>query len=238
MKSPLAGKSMLVVGGSSGIGLAAALAAADAGVDVSIVSRNPEKLVGANTVSGGRLRASVLDATDNVAVEAFFASSGPFDHVVISAASTKGGPIRELPLADAYASMESKFWGAYRVARVASIKPGGSLTLVSGFLSQRPSPRAVLQGAINAALEGLMRGLALEFAPVRVNAVSPGLIDTPLYAGLQEAQRAALFDSTRKRLPVQRVGLADDVAQAILFLAVNRYATGTVVTVDGGGTIV
>jgi NAD(P)-dependent dehydrogenase (short-subunit alcohol dehydrogenase family) len=120
----------------------------------------------------------VLDTGDNNVVEGFFQQEQAWDHIVVSAAQTKGGPVRGLSLADAAASMDSKFWGAYRVARAARIKDGGSLTLISGFLSERPSATAVLQGAINAALESLARGLALEFAPVRVNAVSPGVIET------------------------------------------------------------
>jgi NAD(P)-dependent dehydrogenase (short-subunit alcohol dehydrogenase family) len=95
----------------------------------------------------------------------------------------------------------------------------------------------VLQGAINAALEALARGLALERAPVRVNTVSPGLIDTPLWGGMQAADRDAMFARTATRLPARRVGRPEDIAQAILFLATNPFATGTTLTVDGGGTI-
>jgi NAD(P)-dependent dehydrogenase (short-subunit alcohol dehydrogenase family) len=142
-----------------------------------------------------------------------------------------------LSLADAQASMYSKFWGAYRVARAARVRDGGSITFVSGFLSNRPSPSSVLQGAINAALEALARGLALERAPVRVNTVSPGLIDTPLYANMAAADRQAMFDRTAARLPARRVGNPEDIAQAILFVATNPFATGSTVTVDGGGTI-
>ncbi len=104
---------------------------------------------------------------------------GPFEHVVVAASSTKTGSVASLALVDAKAAMDSKFWGAYRVSRFAKIKEGGSLTFVSGFLARRPSAASVLQGAINAALESLARGLALEREPTRVNAVSPGLIDTP-----------------------------------------------------------
>jgi hypothetical protein len=100
---------------------------------------------------------------------AFFAERAPFDHGFCSAARTRVAAVRELPLEDAYASFDSKFWGAYRLARVAKFADGGSLTLTSGFLSVRPRAGAAIQGAINAALEGSTRGLALEFAPVRVN---------------------------------------------------------------------
>lgn len=133
--------------------------------------------------------------------------------------------------------MNSKFWGAYRLTKAARLNDGGSITLTSGFLSHRPSASAVLQGAINAALEGLVRGLALEFAPLRVNAVSPGLIDTALYAAMPADARAAMMDKARERLPARRVGSADDVAQAILMVTTNPYITGSTVVVDGGGTI-
>ena len=133
--------------------------------------------------------------------------------------------------------MNSKFFGAYRVAKAARIADGGSITLVSGFLSQRPSATAVLQGAINAALEALARGLALERAPVRVNTVSPGLIDTPLYVRMPDADRQAMFDEAASHQPARRIGEPGDIAQAFLFVATNPYATGSTVTVDGGGTI-
>lgn len=133
--------------------------------------------------------------------------------------------------------MNSKFWGAYRVARAASIREGGSLTLISGFLSVRPSKSSVLQGAINAALEALGRGLALELSPVRVNTVSPGLIATPLWSKLDAQAREKMYEDAAVRLPARRVGQAEDVARAVLYLASTRYATGSTVLVDGGGAI-
>jgi len=231
MTIDLKGQRVLVVGAGGGIGRASAEAFAAAGAHVVATGRNAAKLdtVGTEHVA--------LDFLDNDAVEAFFAAAAPYDHVVIAAAATRSGPVGGLALDAARASMESKFWGAYRIARAAKIHDGGSLTFVSGFLSQRPSPTSVLQGAINAALEALARGLALEKAPVRVNAVSPGLIDTPLWAGMAEADREAMFERTAARLPARRVGQPEDIAQAILFVATNPFATGSTVTVDGGGTI-
>jgi NAD(P)-dependent dehydrogenase (short-subunit alcohol dehydrogenase family) len=242
----LASKTVLIVGGSSGIGAAAAQAFAALGAEVTIASRNQSKLDAAaadirkavGTAAGSAVHTAVLDTADETAVEAFFAKAGPFDHVVISAAQTPSGPVRELSLADAYAAMESKFWGAYRVARAAKITDGGSLTLVSGFLSVRPSKSSVLQGAINAALEALARGLALELSPVRVNAVSPGLIATQLWSKLSEPARQSMFEGAAARLPARRVGQAEDVANAIVYLASTAYATGSTVLVDGGGAIV
>jgi NAD(P)-dependent dehydrogenase (short-subunit alcohol dehydrogenase family) len=232
-----ASKSVLVVGGSSGIGAATAHAFLTAGAEVTIASRNAAKLEQAARDIGAGVRTAVLDTTDSAAVEAFFASAPAFDHVVVSAAQTPSGPVRKLSLADARSAMESKFWGAYHVARAAKIKDGGSLTLVSGFLSVRPSKTSVLQGAINAALEALVRGLALELSPVRVNAVSPGLIDTPLWSKLDDGTRQAMFDATAERLPARRVGRPEDASNAILYLAATPFASGSTVFVDGGGAI-
>ncbi|PWC35939.1 SDR family oxidoreductase [Azospirillum sp. TSO35-2] len=237
MSDSLTNARLLVIGGSSGIGLATAQAAAAAGAAVTIASRSQDKLDAALARITGNARAVVLDSRDDTAVERFFADEAPWDHIVVSAAQTPGGPVRGLSLADARAAMDSKFWGAYRVARAAHIREGGSLTFISGFLSVRPSATSVLQGAINAALEALARGLALELAPVRVNAVSPGLIATPLWAGLPADKREAMFAGAAQRLPAGRVGQADDIANAVLFLVQTPFATGSTVRVDGGGAI-
>ncbi len=226
-----------MVGGSSGIGAATAKAFVQAGAKVTIASRNPQKLAEAARHISADIVTAVLDTTDAAAVNAFFAQSVPFDHIVISAAQTPGGPVRTLPVSDARAAMESKFWGAYHIARVAKINTNGSLTFVSGFLSVRPSKTSVLQGAINAALEALARGLALELSPIRFNTVSPGLIDTPLWNKLDNAAREAMFVSAVERLPVRRIGKPEDVAGAILYLAANPYASGSTILVDGGGAI-
>ena len=230
-------KHVLVIGGSSGIGQAAAKAFAEAGAAVTIASRHEDKLAAAAEAIGGNVRVAVLDTTDASAVEAFFADEGEFDHVVVSAAQTPTGAVRELALDAARSALESKFWGAYHVARFARIAQGGSLTLVSGFLGTRPSRNAVLQGAINAALESLGRGLALELALVRVNTVSPGLIATPLWSKLGDDARRDMFQATAERLPARRVGQPEDVARAIVYLAATPFATGSTVLVDGGGAI-
>ena len=230
-------KKVLVIGGSSGIGLATARAFAAAGATVTIASRSPDKLAAAAAIIGGDVRIATLDTTDASAVEAFFAAQGHVDHVVVSAAQTPSGPLRELALDAARAALESKFWGAYHVARFARITPGGSLTLVSGFLGTRPSGSAVLQGALNAALESLGRGLALELAPVRVNTVSPGLIATPLWSKLTDDARERMFQAAAEHLPARRVGQPEDVANAIVYLAATPFATGSTVLVDGGGAI-
>jgi NAD(P)-dependent dehydrogenase (short-subunit alcohol dehydrogenase family) len=233
----LAGKRVLVIGGSSGIGLATAQAAAGLGAEVTIASRSRDKLETAKASINGRVTARPLDTTDDAAVEAFLGGAEVYDHVLVSAAATKTGKVRELSLEDAYASMGSKFWGAYRVARAAPISPDGSLTLISGGLSRRPRADSVLQGSINAAVEALGRGLALELAPVRVNTVSPGFVDTPLWDKLPAEARRARIDAAAARLPVRRAGAAEDIAHAIIMVMTNRYLTGSTIVVDGGGAI-
>ena len=228
---------VLVVGGSSGIGEATARAFAEAGATVTIASRDAARLAASKDRIGYGVSTGVMDITDDASVRAFLDSAGEFDHVVVSAAQTATGPVRGLALDDAYAAMDSKFWGAYRVARAVRIRQGGSLTFVSGFLSVRPSKNSVLQGAINAALESLARGLALELAPVRVNTVSPGLIATALWSKIDAEARDRIYEGAAARLPAGRVGQPEDVANAVLYLASTPYATGSTVLVDGGGAI-
>ncbi|MET7783541.1 MULTISPECIES: SDR family oxidoreductase [Streptomyces] len=242
--SAYADQRVLVVGGTSGVGLAAAREFVTQGADTVIASRSPQRLdaalavLGGLTASGGgAVNGQTLDIRSEEEVEKFAATAGEFDHVVVSAGETPMGRVDALPLADAYAAMDSKFWGAYRIARSVRIRPSGSLTLLAGYLSQRPGRASALQSAINAALEALVRGLALEYAPLRVNAVSPGLLRTPLWEGMDVTARERMYEAAAQRLPVGRVGEAADVAQAVLFVAGNAYATGTTVYVDGGGTI-
>ena len=155
----------------------------------------------------------------------------------MSVAAGRSAGLYDLSLPDAYGNMSAKFWTAYRAARFAHIGAEGSLTLVSGFLSQRPNKDALLQGCINAALESLGRGLALSLSPVRVNTVSPGLIDTPIRASMPADKKKAMFDGAAATLPARRVGQPEDVADAILMLMTNPFTTGSTLFVDGGGLI-
>ena len=230
------GQRVIIIGGSSGIGLATAKAFAAAGAHVVVAARGGDKLLRAADEVGHGATALPIDTEDDTAIDAAFAGE-PFDHVAITAAQTVTGGMRGMTLDDAYKSMNSKFWGAYRVARAARITKGGSLTFISGGLAVRPSKASVLQGAINAALEGLTRGLALEMAPVRVNAVSPGIIETPLHDKMDPAARVAMFKSTAGRLPAGRIGQADDIANAILFVAASGFITGATFRIDGGAAI-
>ncbi|MDQ0324044.1 NAD(P)-dependent dehydrogenase (short-subunit alcohol dehydrogenase family) [Pararhizobium capsulatum DSM 1112] len=235
--SKLLDSRVLVVGGSSGIGLAVATQASELGARVTIVSRSLEKLDAAASTIGNGVEIAALDTSDNGEVQKFFSARDSFDHVVVSAAQTPSGSLRILPLEDAKRAMESKFWGAYRIAKEARIKERGTLTFVSGFLSERPSATSVLQGAINAALEALARGLALEFSPVRVNTVSPGLINTPLWGKMDLAAKEAMFERVANNLPARTIGEPSDIANAVVFLMTTPFATGSTVRVDGGGVI-
>lgn len=234
MKVDMSGQRVLVVGAGGGIGLATCRAFVASEAHVVAAGRAGPRLDATRAIIPD---VATLDTTDDAGIEAYFSNAGVFDHVVLTAASVTPGAVADVPLEAAYASMNSKFWGSYRVARAAQIADGGSLTFVSGFLANRPAAGNALLGAINAGLDGLARGLALERAPVRVNSVSPGLIDTPLYDRLPEAHRAGLFKATAERLPVRRIGHPDDVAAAILMIAANPYITGATLLVDGGGTI-
>ncbi|HEY7230999.1 MAG TPA: SDR family oxidoreductase [Pseudolabrys sp.] len=232
----LAGKKVVVVGGSSGIGLATAELARREGADVIIASRNAQRLKAA----AGKIGATDIaaDVTSDDSVADLFRKSGPVDHVVVTAAQLRTGPFKTVAMDDVRATMESKFWGAWRVARAAEIRAGGSLTLVTGYLSTRPRPGAAIVGAVNGALESLTKGLALELAPIRVNAVSPGTIDTPIRASMPEAARRDMLAKTAAALPVGRVGASEDIARQILTLMLVGFATGSVVYIDGGALVV
>ncbi len=235
---PLQGARVLVIGGSAGIGEAVAQLAAAGGAQVTIASRSAARLDAALARMPAGVASAALDVRDDAAVQAWFAAQRPWNHVVLTASATPSGPARSLPLADAQEAMRSKFWGAYAVARHARVADGGSITLVSGVYSQRPNAGAVLQGAINAALEGLTRGLALELAPaVRVNAVSPSTTVTPLWDRLGAEGRAHKLASMAETLPLRRVAQPEDIARAILFVATNPFATGTTLLVDGGDAL-
>jgi len=238
MLESLQRQTMLVIGGSSGIGEATAALAARHGARVTIASRSSDRL----SAALGRLLAgtasTVLDVCDPDAVAEFFAAHEPWDHVVLAGSATRVGPVRGLPLKDAHAAMKNKFWGAYHVGRSAAIRAGGSLTFVSGVFAQRPMAGAVLQGAINGAVEALSRGLALELAPtVRVNTVSPSTTATPLWDRLGAEGRAAKFADMSARLPVQRVAEPEEIARAICFVATSGFSTGSTLLVDGGDAL-
>jgi NAD(P)-dependent dehydrogenase (short-subunit alcohol dehydrogenase family) len=231
----LKGKKVVVVGGSSGIGLSTAEMAKREGADVIVASRNVARL---DAVADGLNSIAIpADVTSDDSVAKLFTRCGPVDHVVVTAAQLRTGPFKTVSMEDVRSTMEGKFWGAWRVAKSAEIRPGGSLTLVSGYLSIRPRPNSAIISVANGALESLARALALELAPVRVNAVSPGIIDTPIRAAMPEAARLEMLAQTAARLPVGRVGVGEDIARQILAFMTIGFMTGSIVYLDGGGLV-
>jgi NAD(P)-dependent dehydrogenase (short-subunit alcohol dehydrogenase family) len=231
----LTGQKVVVIGGSSGIGLATAELAKREGAEVIIASRNAERLKAAAAKIG--VTAIAADVTSDDSIAALFKNVGAVDHVAVTAAQLRTGPFKTVAMDDVRATLEGKFWGAWRVARSADIRAGGSLTLVSGFLSVRPRPNSAIVSAANGALESLTRALALELAPVRVNDVSPGIIDTPIRAAMPEAARREMLDKIAAGLLVRRVGVAEDIAKQILAFMTNGFMTGSIVYLDGGALV-
>ncbi len=234
----LTNKKVLVVGGSSGIGLGTAKMAAEAGAKVTIAGRSQDRLNDAlKTLPKGTV-ARTLDATSDAAVEAFFKADPTWDHVVASAGSGGRGALTDIPMDKAFAAMDGKFWAYYRIARAVKLAPDGSLTFVSGLLSQKPAAGAALVSAVNAAVEGLTGGLALDFAPARVNTICPGAVDTPLWDQLAPEARKALYEKVAKTLPARLMGQPEHIAHAILMVMTNPYVTGTVMLIEGGSQLI
>jgi NAD(P)-dependent dehydrogenase (short-subunit alcohol dehydrogenase family) len=233
----LDGKRIVVVGGSSGIGLASARALAEAGARVVIAGRSEERLEAARRSTLAPIETHRVDITKETSIDRLFDFAGRLDHLVITASEAVLGRFLELDVAAARRFFDSKFWGPYAVARRAAVQidPAGSITFFSGAAGSKASPGFSCGSAINAAVEALARSLAVELAPIRVNTVSPGLIDTPAWGALMpEPERDALFENMTAKLPAGRIGRPDDVAQAVLYLVQNTYTSGTTLFVDGG----
>jgi NAD(P)-dependent dehydrogenase (short-subunit alcohol dehydrogenase family) len=233
---------VVVVGGSSGMGLAIARATVAAGARVTIAARDEAKLARAAAEAGGSVTPRRLDITDERAVAAFFEVTGPVDHLVVTAhaASVVTGAIDTLAnmtIAAARAFMETKFWGPFTVAKYGQQKlaPRGSIVFLSGAAGVRKLlPNHTAIGATNDAVEAFARQLAREIAPRRVNVIAPGLVRTPAYDGLSEDAREGMYASYANTSLVGRVGHPDDIAQAAIYLMSNTYVTGQVHEIDGG----
>ena len=229
----LSGKKAVVFGGTSGIGLAAALLLAQNGVEVTAVSRKPDKV--GILPSGVSLRA--CDVLDRSAVETVFNELSPIDILVTAATGGKRafGPFLEMDI-DGYKGSFDKLWGYANVVRYGAkhVKDGGSITLVSGAPARNCQPGQIALSSVGNAIEAMMRAVAREVAPrIRINAVSPGTIDTPMVTA-QGVEREDLYNKMTKNNLIPRAGTADEVAQGILFVIKNNFVTGTTVDVDGG----
>jgi NAD(P)-dependent dehydrogenase (short-subunit alcohol dehydrogenase family) len=224
----------VVVGGTSGIGLAVAKAAVAAGHSVVAVGRDSAKFAAAEAVGA---TAAQLDASDFEASERFFSSAGQFDHLVLCASGAAGsGYFRDLSLEDMRRGFEGKFWPHVTCAKaaLASLNRAGSITFVGAISSRAMRPGTAGLAAINAALEALVPILASELRPTRVNGVAPGVVDTPWWSRVPEATRHDLFERLANEVAVGRVGTPEDLAGAIMFLTTNTFVTGTILDCDGG----
>lgn len=227
----VSGKKAVIFGGTSGIGLSAAIKLRDLGAEVVAVSRDPSR---AGEIEGITL--AQCDVRDREAMAALFAELAPFD-ILISAAtggSRAAGPFLEMDL-DGYQASFDKLWGYANVVRLGTehLAESGSITLVSGSPARRAKPGQSALGSVGGAVEQFVRAVAVEIAPRRINVVSPGVIDTPMFGPDSEQRQKMLGGATAKHL-IPRAGQADEVADGIVFVVRNDYATGTTIDVDGG----
>ncbi|MHC2455047.1 NAD(P)-dependent dehydrogenase (short-subunit alcohol dehydrogenase family) [Rhizobium leguminosarum] len=238
------GAKIIIVGGSSGMGLALARRLLGEGAAVTIAGRSEDRLAAARRALGDHpgVATIAVDISREEEVAALFRNGGPVDHIVSTAADI-GGAYQLLPsieLAAAQRVVESKFYGPLMLAKygAAHLPPSGSITYTSGVAAYRPAARGSVVAAVNAALEGLVRALAVELAPIRINAVSPGWVDTPIWSFVAGDAKQATLDAMAQRLPAGRVGQPDDIADAIRFLIGNGFTTGTILHVEGGHRLI
>jgi len=229
------------MGGSSGIGLATAQAAAAAGGRVVIVSSNKSRIDAALKTLPPGSEGIAVDLSKEDSIKAFFAGFGAFDHLVYTAGENLSlSTLEELDLDKARTFWNIRYWGAVAAVKYGSplLNAGGSVCLIGGTASPRPGKGWSLAASICASMEGFVRAMAVELAPVRVNLVAPGVIRTPLWNSMPADVLAGLYASEEQRLPVGRVGEAEDVARAFVFLMEERHISGQGIVLDGGSVLV
>ena len=228
---------VIIAGGTSGIGLATAALLANSGAEVIITGRNSKKMEQALTGLPSSVKGQLADAADAEALKACMAAAGSIDHLVLALSGAKGGGMfRELDLVQLKAGFEEKFFPQLQTLQAALpyMSANGSVTFITAVSSQAKAPGTSGLGAINGALELMVPILAKELQPLRVNAISPGVIDTPWWSFLPEDARQETFRQYAQASPAGRVGKPEDIAQAIQLLTGNTFITGQVLTVDGG----
>ena len=233
----LEGRKVVIVGGNSGIGLATAMALASEGARVSIVGRSKKKTHEAAKEVGGTTTAIVADASDRTAMESALVRLGKVDDVIVTAAGGAGaGAIQALDTEALRQGFEEKFWVHWTVLKtvLTHIRQSGSITFVGAARSRMADPESVGLAAINGAIDAMVPGLAKGLAPIRVNMMSPGVIDTPPWDALPAAEKPQYFEQLMKNLPAGRVGRPEEVASAITAIIQNEYITGVILEVDGG----
>jgi NAD(P)-dependent dehydrogenase (short-subunit alcohol dehydrogenase family) len=234
-------KRVVVAGGSSGIGFATALAAANQGAEVIIASRNAERVTAALAQLPSSAQGQSVDFTDEAQIKSWFEKIGTFDHLVYTAGETlQLGTLAETDVETARQAFEVRYWGAFKTVKHghALIRKGGSIVLTTGIASLRPNKGWTVPSSTLGAMESLTRALAVELAPLRVNTVSPGIVRTPLWDNMSQADREAMYSHFAAALPTGFIGEAEDIAETYLYLMQERFSTGQIIVVDGGGVLV
>ncbi|GAA0329867.1 SDR family oxidoreductase [Actinoallomurus spadix] len=235
----LAGQRLVVIGAGSHTGRRIAQAASAAGADLVLAGPDPRKLEWTAGELAGSAQVIPLDITDEGSIAGLAKETGRFDHLVSTAAVPANGPLAGLDLAAVQRAFAAKVIGPLFLAKhlAGQVNEGGSFTFFSGVAAWRPSPERTVMATTNGALAFLVQALAVEIAPIRVNAVSPGIVDSGAWDRLG-ADKEAFLRGVAERNPARRVGTADDLVQAVLFAIGNPFVTGTVLHVDGGGRLV
>lgn len=239
--SVLTGKKVIILGGSSGIGLATAQAAANEGAHVIIVSGNRQRINDALKTLPQGTEGYAVDLGHEQNIKNFFNQTGKFDHLVYTAGENLTfANLNELVIEDARKFWGLRYWGALAAVKYSSqyINKGGSINLTGGIAGARPGAGWGVAASICSAMEGFTRAMAVELAPIRVNQVSPGVIRTNLWNSMSETDREGLFTNVGNALPLKRIGEADDIAQTFIYMMKQHFATGQVITVDGGAVLV
>jgi NAD(P)-dependent dehydrogenase (short-subunit alcohol dehydrogenase family) len=237
----LEGKTVMILGGSSGLGFATAQAAAYDGAKVVIVSGNQSRIDEALKSLPENCSGHAVDLGKEENIKDFFDSVETFDHLVYTAGENLIlNTINETEINDARQFFTLRYWGAFAAVKYAAkkIKAGGSINLTGGIASPRPGSGWAVAASICGAMEGFTRAMAVELAPVRVNLVSPGVVKTNLWNSMSDEDRNNLYVGVGESLPVKRVGEASDIAQAFLYTMKQQYGTGQVIVVDGGSVLV